>query len=68
MRTCIQKARTAGLDRVGLDTRTSMASAQRLYERLGFRRDPDHDWFPAPGISLVAYVLDLDSPSEQAGS
>jgi hypothetical protein len=36
-----------------------MASAQRLYERLGFRRDPGNDWSPAPGISLLAFVLDL---------
>jgi ribosomal protein S18 acetylase RimI-like enzyme len=68
MRTCIEKARTAGPHRVRLDTRTSMASAQRLYERLGFHRDPDHDWSPAPGISLLAYVLDLDRPTEQANS
>jgi ribosomal protein S18 acetylase RimI-like enzyme len=36
-----------------------MTSAQRLYERLGFRRDPDHDWSPAPDILLLGYVLDL---------
>jgi len=48
------------LRRVRLDTRTSMAAAQRLYERLGFQRDPEHDWSPAPGIQLQAYVLSLD--------
>ena len=37
-----------------------MKSAQRLYERLGFVRAPEHDWSPLPGISLVAYVLELD--------
>jgi ribosomal protein S18 acetylase RimI-like enzyme len=58
-RRCIEEARARGCERVRLDTRTSMSSAQRLYERLGFRRDPDHDWSPAPGISLLAYVLDL---------
>jgi ribosomal protein S18 acetylase RimI-like enzyme len=58
-RRCIEEARARGCKRVRLDTRTSMASAQRLYERLGFRRDPDHDWSPAPGISLLAYVLHL---------
>jgi ribosomal protein S18 acetylase RimI-like enzyme len=58
-RRCIEEARARGCERVRLDTRTSMASAQRLYERLGFGRDPDHDWSPAPGISLLAYVLDL---------
>ncbi len=29
-------------------------------ERLGFRRDPEHDWSPAPRILLLSYVLDLD--------
>jgi hypothetical protein len=38
-----------------------MTSAQRLYERLGFRRDPEHDWSPVPGLLLVGYVLELDA-------
>jgi len=59
VRRCVEEARARGCERVRLDTRTSMSSAQRLYERLGFHRDPDHDWSPAPGISLLAYVLDL---------
>ena len=59
VRGCVEEARLRGCKRVRLDTRTSMSSAQRLYERLGFRRAPDHDWSPAPGISLLAYVLDL---------
>lgn len=59
MRECIDRARQSGRKRVRLDTRTSMTSAQRLYERLGFRRDPDHDWSPALGILLLGYVLDL---------
>jgi len=59
IRGCVEEARVRGCKRVRLDTRTSMSSAQRLYERLGFRRAPDQDWSPAPGISLLAYVLDL---------
>ena len=58
-RECIDRARRSGRKRVRLHTRTSMTSAQRLYERLGFRRDPDHDWSPAPDIWLLGYVLDL---------
>jgi len=42
-----------------LDTRNSMASAQRSTSGLCFRRDPGHDWAPAPGILLLDYVLDL---------
>lgn len=63
MRCCIDKARASGLRRVRLDTRTSMVSAQRLYARLGFDRDPDNDWSPAPGIALLAYVLNLNEPN-----
>jgi ribosomal protein S18 acetylase RimI-like enzyme len=59
MRECIDRARQSGRKRVRLHTRTSMTSAQRLYERLGFRRDPDHDWSPISGILLLGYVLDL---------
>lgn len=61
VRECIVRAGAARRDRVRLDTRTSMTGAQRLYERIGFRRDPAHDWSPAPGIELLGYVLDLES-------
>lgn len=59
VRECIEGARQSGRHRVRLDTRTSMADAQRLYERLGFRRDPEHDWYPVPDLHLLSYVLDL---------
>jgi hypothetical protein len=36
-----------------------MTTAHRLYERLGFRRAPDRDFEPVPGILLWAYVLPL---------
>src|SRR5262245_20192113 len=56
---CIDQARAHGSRRVRLDTRTSMTTAQRVYERLGFTRDLEHDWSPADGIMLLAYTLDL---------
>jgi ribosomal protein S18 acetylase RimI-like enzyme len=59
VRICIERARDRGCKRVRLDTRTSMKDAHRLYERLGFRRDPEHDWSPVEGILLLGYVLDL---------
>jgi GNAT superfamily N-acetyltransferase len=40
-------------------TQPVMRSAHRVYERLGFRRDPQRDWSPMPGIDLLAFVLDL---------
>lgn len=60
VRACLDRARRSGRARVRLHTRTSMTGAHRLYERLGFRRDPGHDRSPSPGIELLAYVLDLD--------
>ena len=56
---CIAKARGAGRRRVLLDTETTMTAARRLYERLGFRREPGHDWSPVPGMLLLGYVLEL---------
>lgn len=59
VRSCLSEATRDGAARIRLDTRTSMTSAQRLYERLGFVRAPDHDWSPAAGIDLIAYLLEL---------
>jgi len=55
----IPQARGAGRRRVLLDTETTMTAARRLYERLGFRREPGHDWSPVPGMLLLGYVLEL---------
>jgi ribosomal protein S18 acetylase RimI-like enzyme len=60
VRTCIDKAKRSGRRRVRLHTRMDMASAQRLYERMGFRRDPEQDWAPVPGKVLRGYILDLE--------
>ena len=57
---CIERAAASRLERLRLTTRSSMKSAQRIYERLGFRRDPEHDRSPTPEMNLMAYVLDLD--------
>lgn len=41
-------------------TQPEMAAARRLYERAGFRRLPERDWIPEPGVELIAYGLRLD--------
>jgi GNAT superfamily N-acetyltransferase len=58
VRWCIDEARRAGRARLRIHTLTMMQGAQRLYERLGFVRDPAHDeqW---DGIVGLAYRLDL---------
>ncbi|SFE66939.1 GNAT family N-acetyltransferase [Blastococcus tunisiensis] len=57
--TCTDLARAAGKRRMVLSTGPEMTAAHRLYERLGFRRLPERDWSPVPGIELMVYALDL---------
>lgn len=54
---CIARARADGKHRLRIHTLESMPAAQRLYERLGFQRDPenDEDW---DGIKGIAFVFD----------
>jgi predicted N-acetyltransferase YhbS len=56
---CIARARADGKQRVALHSTDSMTTAHRLYERLGFQRDPARDWRPDPRILLLGFVLDL---------
>lgn len=56
---CIDRARVDGRTGVAISTRPVMRTAHRLYERLGFRRAPERDFEPVPGIELWAYVLAL---------
>ncbi|TDD45359.1 GNAT family N-acetyltransferase [Kribbella antibiotica] len=58
-RRCIERTRELGLPRIVLSTAVSMKTAHRIYERLGFKRLPERDWSPIPGIDLYAYELDL---------
>ena len=56
---CAERARAAGRTAVAISTTPERAPAQRLYDRLGFRRDPERDFDPVPGVRLLAYVLPL---------
>ncbi len=58
---CISRARQVpGCRRLVLSTQPGMLAARRIYESRGFVRDPDRDWSPVPGLTLMAYVLGLD--------
>lgn len=59
VRACMDRARAAGKRGLSLSTGEDWADARRLYERLGFRRDPPCDFDPVPRIRLLAYVVDL---------
>jgi ribosomal protein S18 acetylase RimI-like enzyme len=58
---CLALARRDGRERVSLHTTPAMVAAQRFYQRLGFRRAPERDWEPRPGLLLLGYVLELDA-------
>jgi ribosomal protein S18 acetylase RimI-like enzyme len=66
VRACIDRAHAAGCTTVRISTQPDMTDAHRLYRRLGFYRTPDRDWEPMPGISLLAYALDLPRRSRAA--
>ncbi|MFF5990049.1 GNAT family N-acetyltransferase [Prauserella flavalba] len=58
-RAVLDRARELGASRVVLCSLAAMKTAHRLYERLGFRRLPQRDWTPVPGVTLLAYALEL---------
>ena len=60
-RALVERARADGRRGIALLSLPSMTGAHRLYERLGFRRAPDRDWEPAPGLLLLGYALDLEA-------
>ena len=55
VRWCVERARTSGVRTLRLSTQTGMATAGRLYLRLGFVRTPDRDWSPEPDVDLLTY-------------
>jgi GNAT superfamily N-acetyltransferase len=56
---CIDRARSEGKARIVLHTTAWMHTAQRLYPRLGFVRDPARDFSPEPNLDLLGYTLEL---------
>jgi ribosomal protein S18 acetylase RimI-like enzyme len=60
---CLRRARAGGATSIGLHTSDSLRAAVRMYERMGFERNPDEDFQP-PGAELVkAYRLRLKQGS-----
>jgi GNAT superfamily N-acetyltransferase len=67
-RALVERARAEGRRGIALLSLPAMHSAHRLYERLGFRRAPDRDWEPEPGLLLLGFELHLhDGRLSQAG-
>jgi predicted N-acetyltransferase YhbS len=61
-RACIDLARRAGRDLVILSQR-SMTAAHRIYDRLGFVRAPDRDWYISPEVDLLCFTLTIPHPA-----
>jgi len=61
VRACVDRARaTDGCTGIVLSTQPIMRAAHRIYERLGFVRDPERDWNPIPDAGdfvLLTYQL-----------
>ena len=55
----IDRAAASGRDAVLLSSLPDMAGAHRLYRRLGFERVPELDWYPLPGVLLIAFRKEL---------
>lgn len=56
---CLDRTRELGLSGLALSTPRSNGRAHRLYEQLGFHRDPDRDWAPIPDVELIVYHIRL---------
>ncbi|MER8183649.1 GNAT family N-acetyltransferase [Kitasatospora sp. NPDC094015] len=57
VRAAMARSRELGLTGMAFSTRPQMTAAHRVYERLGFRRTPERDWEPAPGIDVIVYSI-----------
>jgi GNAT superfamily N-acetyltransferase len=57
---CLERARGEGRRWLVLHSSSPMTDAQRMYERLGFVRDPSVDWFPGDDVHLHAFRYDLE--------
>lgn len=58
---CVHRARRSGAAALTLHTTDIMQAAVRLYDRLGFRRAPELDIQPAPGVTVKGYRLGLEA-------
>ncbi|MFD7502506.1 GNAT family N-acetyltransferase [Streptomyces sp. NPDC059850] len=57
VRACMDRTRELGLGGMVLSTHPRMTTAHRLYQRLGFRRAPERDWYPVPEVGLWAFTV-----------
>jgi ribosomal protein S18 acetylase RimI-like enzyme len=56
---CVSRCRNKGVRTIGLHTSEMMDNARKLYDSMGFVRAPEFDFYPVPGVVVMAYRLDL---------
>jgi predicted N-acetyltransferase YhbS len=56
---CVDRSRELGLGAVVISSLPVAVESHGLYARFGFRRTPERDWSPAPGVELLGFRLDL---------
>jgi GNAT superfamily N-acetyltransferase len=59
MRHVVDEARGRGKGGIVCSSLAEMRAAHRIYARLGFRRVPERDWSPVPGVDLLAFAVAL---------
>ena len=59
MEECIRRCHKAKAGSIGLHTTEVMDIARQMYEKMGFVRVPESDFHPAPGVTVMAYRLQL---------
>lgn len=56
---CVERSRELGLSAIVISSLPIAVESHGLYARFGFRRTPERDWSPAPGVELLGFRLDL---------
>jgi ribosomal protein S18 acetylase RimI-like enzyme len=59
LRRVLDDSRRRGNEGVVCSSLPEMRAAHRIYQRLGFRRVPERDWSPVPGVELLAFAISL---------
>lgn len=62
---CAQRARDLGARALVLSVVSTALAPHRLYERLGFTRESERDWYPEPGTLLDVFSLDLGTEQQR---
>ncbi len=68
LRAVIDRAAQTGVRHLVLLTQPDMRRAAHMYQQAGFRRLPDRDWSPEPGLTLLAYGMELTAAAAAAAA